>query len=190
MELRGAGNILGSEQSGHMMNIGYDLYCKLIEDAVKNPGKLNSSEEEKEIKINIIANLSISASYIENESEKLEIYKKIASIKNRYDYYDVIDEMTDRFGDPPRDCILIAKISLIRTMGLSLCVDEIYERHGYFFVKFSKKSDLKGEKVIKAGEIFKGNLTIYAGENAKLKLKYDKKRGIDDLISLLEALLT
>lgn len=190
LELRGAGNILGSEQSGHMMNIGYDLYCKLIEDAVKNPGKLNSSEEEKEIKINIIANLSISASYIENESEKLEIYKKIASIKNRYDYYDVIDEMTDRFGDPPRDCILIAKISLIRTMGLSLCVDEIYERHGYFFVKFSKKSELKGEKVIKAGEIFKGNLTIYAGENAKLKLKYDKKRGIDDLISLLETLLT
>ena len=102
LEIRGAGNLLGPEQHGHMAAVGYDLYCKIVEGAVKE-----AKGEKEPVKIDTVVDIpvpaSISTHYIPRESERLSMYKRIALIETRADLYDVQDELIDRYGDLPED---------------------------------------------------------------------------------------
>ena len=102
LEIRGAGNLLGPEQHGHMAAVGYDLYCKIVEGAVKE-----AKGEKEPVKIDTVVDIpvpaSISTHYIPRESERLSMYKRIALIETRDDLYDVQDELIDRYGDIPED---------------------------------------------------------------------------------------
>ena len=126
LELRGAGNLLGTEQSGHMLNVGYELYCKLLEDAVN---KRESSDAE-ETAINLPVTAIIPKSYIADEVLRLQMYKKIALIEDEEDESDVIDELMDRFGDIPEDTMNLIRISRIRKMASKAGVREI-SQEGY-----------------------------------------------------------
>ncbi len=114
LEIRGAGNILGNAQSGHMMQIGYELYCKLIDDAVRKLRGEKVADEELEVKLEIKTDAYISSDYISDEKLKLDMYKRIAEIKDGSDMSDVTDELLDRFGDVPPETESLMKVARIQ----------------------------------------------------------------------------
>ena len=116
LEIRGAGNILGPEQHGHMGAVGYDLYCKLLQEAMRRVMNQNVAENF-ETTVYIKVNAYLPSTYIANESQKLEIYKKIAAIQNEEDFYDMQDELTDRYSDMPQCVSNLLDISYIKAMA-------------------------------------------------------------------------
>ena len=100
LEIRGAGNMMGSAQHGHMAAIGYDLYCRMLEDTIKVI-KGEIEEEPIETSVELKVNAYIPGTYIEDEMQKIEVYKKIAAIENLDDYMDIKDELEDRYSDIP-----------------------------------------------------------------------------------------
>ena len=119
LELRGAGNLLGAQQHGHMNAVGYDLYCKMLSEAVKEAKGIHTMEDfETSIDLNVDA--YIPDSYIGNEFQKLDIYKRIAGIETQQDYDDMLEELLDRFGEPGKavlNLLAIAKLKAIAHQG-------------------------------------------------------------------------
>ena len=113
LEIRGAGNLLGAEQHGHLDAVGYDLYIKLLNDAVLEE-KGETIKERYETKISTVFDAFIPERYIKSSSQRMEIYKKIAHIENEDDYNDIISEMTDRFGKIPKETETLVSIALIK----------------------------------------------------------------------------
>ena len=116
LEIRGAGNLLGAEQHGYIESVGYDLYVKLLSEAVlEERGETRAAEFESLVDIRISAN--IPERYIKVSSQRMEMYKKISLIREERDMLDIIDEFTDRFGDMPPETDALVRISLIRALA-------------------------------------------------------------------------
>lgn len=119
LELRGAGNLLGAQQHGYMNAVGYDLYCKMLNEAVKEAKGIHTMEDfETSVDLNVDA--YIPDSYISNEFQKLDIYKRIAGIETQQDYDDMLEELLDRFGEPGKavlNLLAIAKLKAIAHQG-------------------------------------------------------------------------
>jgi transcription-repair coupling factor (superfamily II helicase) len=127
MEIRGTGNLLGAEQHGQMAAVGYDLYCKMLSEAVQEmKGEKIPKPVDAVVDINVDA--FIDSNYIESESHKLQMYKKIAAIEELEDKYDVEDEMVDRFGDIPEPAQNLIQIAYIRALAEQLKFIEIIHR--------------------------------------------------------------
>lgn len=124
LEIRGAGNILGDKQHGHMEAVGYDLYCKLLNEAISMEKGIEV-RENFETKIDLNIDAFIPPSYIKNEYQKLSIYKQIASIESQEEYQDMQDELTDRFGEMPKNVENLLSIALIKALAHKAWITEI-----------------------------------------------------------------
>ncbi len=124
LEIRGAGNLLGARQHGHMQAVGYDLYCKMLNEAVKNLKGIRTGED-----FNTTVDLDVDAfippSYIVNEFQKLDIYKRIAGIENHAENEDMKEELLDRFGEIPKSVDNLLRIALVRVQAHKLYMSEI-----------------------------------------------------------------
>ncbi|WP_244834278.1 transcription-repair coupling factor [Clostridium sp. BJN0001] len=126
LEIRGAGNIMGSSQHGHMAAIGYDLYCRMLEDTVKLiKGEIKKEPVETTIDLKIDA--FISENYIKDEIQKIEVYKRIAAIENQEDYDDIKDELNDRYSSIPDSVLNLMNIAYIKSLAKNVCIEEIKE---------------------------------------------------------------
>ncbi len=124
LEIRGAGNLLGSEQHGNIESVGYDLYIKILNQAIlEEKGEL--LPEKPECTVDIKLNAYIPESYITSASQRIESYKKIASIENEEDYWDIVDELLDRYGELPQQCENLCRISYIRALGQACGLSKI-----------------------------------------------------------------
>ena len=188
LEIRGAGNLLGSEQSGHMMNIGYELYCKLVDDAIRALQGEIVNENKEEISIELLATANIPNWYIENESLKLQMYKKIASIRTEADADEIIDEMLDRFGDVPRETLNLIRISRIKSLAEDLSVVRIYEQQDKVYVSFAEKNPLSGFALLKVNDVFGMKTFVHGGVQPYIKLTTKPIQKLDDCILLLQTL--
>ena len=128
LELRGAGSVLGGEQHGHMESVGYDMYLKLLGDAVaEEKGEIPTSQ--KECSIDLRSSARIPERYITDLSQRLEMYRRIAGIRTEEDMLDVTDELIDRFGEPPEQVCELMKVSLVKARCIELGFTEITERN-------------------------------------------------------------
>ena len=124
LEIRGAGNLLGAQQSGHMEAVGYDLYCKMLSEAVKEAKGIQTMDDfETTIDLNIDA--FIPDSYISNEFQKLDIYKRIAGIESQQEYDDMLEELIDRFGEPTKAVLNLLAIARLKALAHQGYVTEI-----------------------------------------------------------------
>ncbi|MBR5047935.1 MAG: transcription-repair coupling factor, partial [Eubacterium sp.] len=114
LEIRGAGNLLGAEQSGHIESVGYDLYCKMLNEAVRELKGEKLEETSADSSIDLPVNAYIPSTYVKNESQKLSLYKRIAYIENQEDYDDMVEELTDRYGDLPAPLYRLLDVALLR----------------------------------------------------------------------------
>ncbi|MDO4479248.1 MAG: transcription-repair coupling factor [Lachnospiraceae bacterium] len=124
LEIRGAGNLLGAEQSGHMTSVGYDLYCKMLSDAVRRAKGLEEKEEFETV-VDLTVNAFIPDSYITDSYQKIDAYKRIALIEDHKDYDDMADELADRFGPLPRSVVNLLNIAEIKAYAHKGCLTEI-----------------------------------------------------------------
>ena len=124
LEIRGAGNLLGAQQHGHMEAVGYDLYCKLLNTAVKAL-KGEMPEETYETTVDLDIDAYIPSFYIRNEALKLDIYKRISAIENEEEHMDMQDELIDRFGEMPRAVEHLLKIALLKAEAHEAQIVEI-----------------------------------------------------------------
>lgn len=129
LEIRGAGNLLGAQQHGHMEAVGYDLYMKLLNEAVtEEQGK--TLPEKKECTVDIGADAYLSKSYIQFAPQRMDMYKKIARISTEADYEDLIDELCDRFGEPSAPAVDLCRIALIRATASRAGIGKLIEKDG------------------------------------------------------------
>ncbi len=158
LEIRGAGNILGGEQSGHMQAVGYDMYLKLLEEAVgEERGEVTPKTE---CSVDIQMNAFIPHSYIENDETRVDIYKKIAQIIDDGDRSELVDELIDRFGEPPKSVMSLMEIALLRNLAASLGINEITQKNGsiqFYLATYDKQA------VMTLASVLKGRLRVNAG---------------------------
>lgn len=128
LEIRGAGNLLGAQQHGHMEAVGYDLYCKMLNEAVKAQKGELKEEEQFDTSIDIEVNAYIPPSYISNEFQKLDIYKRIAGILTEKEGDDMLDELIDRFGEPPKSVLTLLSIARLKSKAHALFLTEITQK--------------------------------------------------------------
>ena len=138
LEIRGAGNILGPEQHGHLAAVGYEMYCRLIEEALSEArGQVDRSELETRVDLAISAYLP--ESYIAGEGQRMEMYRRIASVTTAEERADVLDEMIDRFGDPPHEAELLLDISRLRAVASRLGASRVFRRPGQLTLKLEER---------------------------------------------------
>jgi len=175
LEIRGAGNLLGTEQHGHMMNIGYELYCKLVDDAVRALGGeiVNPDREETSIEIDLPA--YIPDTYISDELLKLQMYKKIAAIRDDEDEEEILDELIDRFGEPPKEALNLVKVSHIRAMAEKAGVIRVHEEPKKVVFDFHEKNRLTPETMAALSAEFGMGILIHAGVKPFIKINHAGK---------------
>lgn len=146
LEIRGAGNLLGAEQHGHMDSIGYDMYCKLLDAEIK---KLQGIEVKAEFEtiIDLVINAFIPNDYIANEVQKLEMYKKISSIKTKFDYSEVQDELEDRFGNTPKAVYNLLNIALMKAYANNIGVTKVSQTGDKISIKFNEENTVNIENL-------------------------------------------
>ncbi|MBE7027153.1 MAG: transcription-repair coupling factor [Ruminococcaceae bacterium] len=169
LEIRGAGNLLGPQQHGHMDAVGYDMYCKLLKESV-NEIKGEVAEDEVNTTVDLPIDAHIPESYIKNQNLRIDIYKKIAAITSLADSYDVEEELEDRFGDLPQSVRNIIDIALIKAMAKELYITEVsHSSRGLMLLFEPSKVDMR--VISHAVAQSKGNALFSAGEQPYLLLR-------------------
>ncbi len=172
LELRGAGNILGAQQHGHMEAVGYDMYLKLLSEAVSEEKGESKPAPEKECTIDLPIDAHIPPDYIESVPQKLYMYRRIADIRSRADAEDVLDELFDRFGDPPACVQGLITVSLLRGTALRHGVYEIKESGGKMML-FIEALDM--DKVRFLAAHMRGRIMVSAAAKPHIAIRVGQK---------------
>lgn len=197
LEIRGAGNLLGERQSGHMEAVGYNLYCKMLNEAVKLAKGLDEVKNFDTI-IDMNIDAYIPSSYIANEMQKLDIYKRIAGIESQEEMEEMFDELMDRFGEPGKSVSNLLEIAALKALAHKVYVTEVkqmtdtlkftlYEKAKLDMSKFAESLAVYGNKIT-----FKTKDTLeiyYKPGNGNKKQEVDMMESARDLLKVLEQLL-
>ena len=164
LEIRGAGNVLGAEQHGHMEAVGYDLYCKMLNQAVLALKGETLEEDSYDTVVECDIDAYIPGRYIKNEYQKLDIYKRISAIETEEEYMDMQDELMDRFGDIPRSVENLLKIASIRALAHQAYVTEVVINRQEVRLTMYQKAKLQVEKIPDMVRSYKGDLKLVPGD--------------------------
>ena len=187
LELRGAGSILGAQQHGHMEAVGYDMYLKILAEAIAENKGISENKPvvpDPECLIDIQIDAHIPDSYINSVPHRLAIYRRIADVRTAEDAMDVTDELIDRFGDPPASVLGLIEISQLRNTAASLGIYEIGQ-NGQNLILYWNTIDMRG--VTRLNEAMKGHILVSAGSKPYVSVKVDNPK--DTIKTLKSALM-
>ena len=173
LEIRGAGNILGGEQHGHLDSVGYDMYIQLLEEAVAEE-RGEKIEKPTQTAIDIQIDAYIPNEYIHDETQRIDTYKRISAIANQEDALDVTDELIDRFGDPPKAVAGLIDVALVRGQAGTLGIRDIKEINGKIILY---PEDFDIEVASQVASNMKGRVLINAGDNPYYSVAIEKGKG-------------
>lgn len=187
LEIRGAGNMMGSAQHGHMASIGYDLYCRMLEDTVK----LIKGEIEKEpieTSMDVKVDAYIPDSYIDDEIQKIQIYKKIAAIESLEDFNDIKEELEDRYSTIPEPVYNLMKIAYIRSRAKILGIDEIKEKGLEVIFQFESKESFTEDFMKALMDGYAKNIVFKFGEKPAFAFKLSTIKK-DEILDIFKQML-
>ena len=187
LEIRGAGNMMGSSQHGHMAAIGYDLYCRMLEDTVRLI-KGDIDKEPIETTVDLKVDAYISSHYIEDEIQKIEIYKKFAAIESLEEYKDIEEELKDRYSQIPDAVYNLMDIAYIKTLAKKLSIEDIKEMTKEVRFKFTEGYTGFNEIYKLLIKEYKDNITLYFGETPFFAVKINTLKK-EELLNFYKELL-
>jgi transcription-repair coupling factor (superfamily II helicase) len=189
LEIRGAGNLLGAEQHGHMITIGYELYCKLVEDTIK---ELSGGEvrpgDEMETSIELPVEAHIPGDYIPDELVKLQMYKKIASVRDEADRSEIIDELLDRFGEIPKETLNLIQIALIKAMASRNGIWRVRQEQRKLVFDFRHAKSLDPQKIANAAAKYGNSLFVHGGPRPFIRINLQSNDKLSEAIQFLTTL--
>lgn len=183
LEIRGAGNILGGEQHGHMESVGYDMYLKLLNEAVAYMKGENPPPADRECIVDMQVQAHIPEEYISSTALRLDVYRRIADIKSIEDSVDVVDELIDRFGEPPAAVKGLIDVALLRNLATSLGITEVKQQSSSLLL-YSDTFDMK--RVYKLIGGMKGRVLLNAGSKPYISVKLMNQPPLDVLEETLK----
>ena len=188
LEIRGAGNMLGAEQSGHISAIGFDMYMEMLENAVSElKGEKVAPKIEAELDLNITA--MISEDYIESPELRLSLYRKIATAKEVDILAKILDELKDRFGPPPEKTKRLIDIMKLKVMASRLMITRIHNAGGRYRIFFAAETEVTPDMLFALQSTRKGHIKFLPEGGVELDLKGEKWNKVyEDLRELLEEL--
>jgi len=175
LEIRGAGNLLGAEQHGHMEAVGYDMYCKMLNEAVKHLKGELSEEDTFTTALDVNVDAYIPDSYIPNEYHKLDIYKRIAAIESEEEMDDMIEELIDRFGDIPKKVELLLEVARLKNLAHQAYVTEVTQKGVTYTFRMYEKAKIHVERIPDLLKQFPEALSFKA-DVSDPKFIYQKKK--------------
>ena len=184
LEIRGAGNLLGAEQSGHMESVGYDLYCKMLSEAVKEARGIEQ-EEDFETVVDLSVDAYIPDSYIPSEFQKLEAYKRIAGIFDKNDFDDITDELFDRYGELPASVVNLMRVAELKAAAHRASLTEIKELYGRVKLTVHPEPKFDPARIPPVLAKYKGAFTIRRYEN-ETYFEYAGKEKGEELMNILK----
>ena len=191
LEIRGAGNLLGAEQHGHMEAVGYDLYCKMLNDAVRYL-KGEAEDEDFTTAMDLNVDAFIPDSYISNEYQKLDIYKRIAAIENEEEMDEMVEELIDRFGDIPKRVMKLLEVAGLKALAHSVYVTAVEQKGEQFTFTMYEKAKVHPERIPEFLKAFGGDLAFRAEEPPAFIYEKKSKRAKDrekDVFSVVKKVL-
>ena len=185
LEIRGAGNVLGPEQSGFLLSVGYDMYLKLLEEAVLTEQGLPVPQRTE-----CAADLSVAASipdrYVPTPEQRMDLYRRIARIRSESEADDLMDELLDRYGEPPRTVNNLISVALLRAAAAECGITEITQKNGSLLF-FLPKFDLRQVSTLCGQEKYRNRLLFSAGEKPYLSLRIRNPK--EDVLRLCQTLV-
>ena len=169
LEIRGAGDILGSQQHGHMEAVGYDMYLKLLSEAILEEKTGEVKAQQRECTVDVSVDAHIPEDYIDSVKNRIYMYKRIASITTGEDAMDVMDELIDRFGDPPKSVKGLVDVALLRAYAAKAGIFEIKQENSYIVAELENVS---GERIIAiASHLGRKGMIRSTGNNPSIRMK-------------------
>lgn len=184
LEIRGAGNLLGSQQHGHIASIGFELYCRLLEETVRELNNQPAPEIEPEPLIEIELDAYLPDEYIEDAMHKLEIYRRLADVRQTGEAEDVLDELIDRFGNPPEPVQALVQLASFRGLCRRLGVRSVQQRGADVRIGFLEKSRVDPLRLVALVNQYSGRVTLEQGPPPGLRIKPLLVRGKSEAITL------
>ena len=160
LEIRGAGNLLGAEQHGHIASVGFEMYCKLLEEAIDALQKKKPTKVKPEPTIQIPIEAYIESDYIPDAQHKLEIYQRIAAMRKNEDIPAFIDELIDRFGEPTPGVMRLLAVTRIKNLARSLGIANVAQKQAVLEIQFSKEPTFEMDDLMKVKTFFGNGMTI------------------------------
>ena len=187
LEIRGAGNLLGPEQSGYMMSVGYDMYLKLLEEAVLEE-KGEDKAQVRECTADLTVNANIPERYVPSPEQRMDLYRRIAAVRTPEDSEDLLDEMMDRYGEPPKSVLALLDVALLRTAAMAAGVSDISQKGERLVLKLAVFRP-EGLAAVCGLPKYRRVLTLSAGEDPALTLRLSPGQNVlDTAMALVEDL--
>lgn len=187
LEIRGAGDILGAQQHGHMDSVGYDMYCKLLKESV-DEAQGKKVREELPITIDLDIDAYLPEEYIRNHNQRIDLYKKIAAIETEDDRFEIEDELIDRYGDIPRAAQNVIEVASVKILAKQAGIFEVTQKSGRILLKF-EEGILDASIVLALDQKYPEKIRLVSSEKPELQLLLGQKKEIIKTVRTLLELI-
>ncbi|HMM22210.1 MAG TPA: transcription-repair coupling factor [Selenomonadales bacterium] len=171
LEIRGAGNLLGSQQHGHIVSVGFEMYCNLLDEAVQELRHGHAVEPPPEPVLEFNVDAYLDGDYIGDAMHKIEIYQRIAAIRTEENVREMLDELIDRFGEPTQPVLNLLAVARIKNFARSLGARSVIERPGMVEITFGENPNVEVQRLLALKEKYSSRVSIYPGPPEAIRLR-------------------